>query len=427
MPNVQNVPPLAAAPAPPPPPPPPVLHAPQGEFDEIVGDDPEPEPFELTDEDRAALLAGAAEAQAPARRGRGWLFKTAGLAALGLALLGGAAILKFGHVPGLPKTPPFIAAAEGPTKVQPPSDATVQSSGDAGALLMKDSASSAPVKIVSSEEQPVDLHAQTPSPSPSPTAASATPIASPVNSPAANALSPVAPASDTPIVAPAEATASVAPLFPDAKPVKTVSVRPDGTLISADVAANPGPTPTPMPAARSLRLSDGSSPSVGANPEPATPNVDLPTKLSPKSTARIVAKTDTTAPAAATDTTPSPPLHLGNSSSPSKSPKTPAAAPSQVADATASDAPDATDAASRGGWAVQLAAPRSEADAQSAIARLKSKYADALGGSELGIRKADVKGETIYRVRVGGLSKADAAALCAKLKTSGGDCFIAKN
>ena len=45
----------------------------------------------------------------------------------------------------------------------------------------------------------------------------------------------------------------------------------------------------------------------------------------------------------------------------------------------------------------------------------------------LGVRKADVKGETIYRVRANGLSKADAAALCAKLKASGGDCFIAKN
>ena len=76
---------------------------------------------------------------------------------------------------------------------------------------------------------------------------------------------------------------------------------------------------------------------------------------------------------------------------------------------------------------MQFAAPRSEADAQSAIARLKSKYADALGGADIVVRKADVKGQTIYRVRASGLSKADAAALCAKLKASGGDCFIAKN
>ena len=37
-----------------------------------------------------------------------------------------------------------------------------------------------------------------------------------------------------------------------------------------------------------------------------------------------------------------------------------------------------------------------------------------------------MKGETIYRLRVAGLSKADAAALCARVKGDGGDCFIAK-
>jgi cell division septation protein DedD len=147
-----------------------------------------------------------------------------------------------------------------------------------------------------------------------------------------------------------------------------------------------------------------------------------------------VAKTDTTAPAAATDTTPNAPLQLGppvRSAKPAKAP--PAKAAPVVADAAPTDtaaapaAPAATDnAGAAAGWAVQFAAPRSEADAQSAISRLKSQYADALGGAEIAVRKAEVKGETIYRVRTGGLSKADAAALCAKLKASGGDCFIAK-
>ncbi len=50
----------------------------------------------------------------------------------------------------------------------------------------------------------------------------------------------------------------------------------------------------------------------------------------------------------------------------------------------------------------------------------------ALNGSSIGVHKATVKGETIYRLRVAGLSKADAAALCARLKGDGGDCFIAK-
>ena len=71
-------------------------------------------------------------------------------------MFGGALVLKFGLPRAVSKTPPFIAAAQGPTKIQPPSDATVQSGSDAGALLTKDSTSSAPVKVVSTTEEPVD-------------------------------------------------------------------------------------------------------------------------------------------------------------------------------------------------------------------------------------------------------------------------------
>jgi hypothetical protein len=189
---------------------------------------------------------------------------------------------------------------------------------------------------------------------------------------------------------------------------------------------------------------------VVATPEAATPKLDLPTKLSPKSQQRVVAKTDTTAPNADASATPSAPLQLAAPAKPGKpanpAPKTvaeasaaetpPAAAAPAVAApaptvqaATAPPAPPAAAAAAEDGgeWAVQLAAPRSEADAQSAVAKFKSKYADALGDSALSIHQAEVKGQTIYRVRVSGLSRNDAGALCSKLKAGGGDCFIAKD
>jgi hypothetical protein len=57
---------------------------------------------------------------------------------------------------------------------------------------------------------------------------------------------------------------------------------------------------------------------------------------------------------------------------------------------------------------------------------LTSKYAAELNGSAIGVHKAEVNGETIYRLRVSGLTKADAAAMCARLKGEGGQCFIAK-
>jgi len=78
------------------------------------------------------------------------------------------------------------------------------------------------------------------------------------------------------------------------------------------------------------------------------------------------------------------------------------------------------------GWAVQLAAPKSEAEANSDASRLNAKYASALNGSTIGVHKVVVNGDTIYRLRVAGLSKAEAAALCARLKGDGGQCFIAK-
>ena len=348
-------------------------------------------------------------------------------------LLVGAVAIKNGRVPGLAKAPPFIAADDAPTKVQPPSDATVQTSGDIATLLMKDSAAPTPVKVVNNEEQPVDLRTQT-----QPSAPDASPT------PASFGGSPVANAPDTPVVPPAAPSASVAPLFPSAKPVKTVSVRPDGTLLAPDPApvatppqqsALPAPAATPAPAVKSTaRALD----SVPASPEAATPKLDLPTKIAPpKPAARAVAKTDTTAPADATDTTPNAPLQLGapRPGKPAKvAPQTiaeadaaaaappPAAAPAPQTVASAEPAADGD-----GQWAVQLSAPRSEADAKSTIARLKSKYADALGDSTLGVHLADVKGQTIYRVRVTGLSRSDAGALCTKLKAGGGDCFVAKD
>jgi hypothetical protein len=395
---------------------------------------------------------------APLRGSRGWGFKVAGMIVVGVVLLAGAAALRHG-VPGLPKAPPFIAADDAPTKVQPPNEANVQSNGDIAALLMKDSATSTPVKVVNSEEQPVDLRTQTQPPTPAP-AASAGPTNAFGPSPtlAVDAGSPVATAPDTQIVPPAAASASVAPLFPAAKPVKTVSVRPDGTLIAtadaAPTAAPPAPDAVPTPPVKvAVRAIDP----VVATPEAATPKLDLPTKLSPKSQQRVVAKTDTTAPNADASATPSAPLQLVATPKPAKPAKP---GPKTVAEASAADtppanaapaaaaapnvaappptvqaatappvaAPAAAAAAESGGeWAVQLAAPRSESDAQNAVAKLKSKYADALGDSALSIHQADVKGQTIYRVRVSGLSKGDAGALCSKLKAGGGDCFIAKD
>ena len=83
--------------------------------------------------------------------------------------------------------------------------------------------------------------------------------------------------------------------------------------------------------------------------------------------------------------------------------------------------------ATSSGWAVQLAASKSETEAKSDAVRLNARYASALNGAAIGVHKAQANVATGYRLRVVGLSKADAAALCARLKGHGGDCFILKS
>ncbi|MBV8104640.1 MAG: SPOR domain-containing protein [Hyphomicrobiales bacterium] len=225
----------------------------------------------------------------------------------------------------------------------------------------------------------------------------------------------------------------VAQQFPDPKPVRTVSLRPDGTPIPPSTVAtaegsdaappSEAPKPPAKPAAKAVAESAGSAQS-------STPKLDVPTKLSGKSSARVaVAKTDTTASAAATGTQ-NEPVQQGvptKSEKPAKAPKIQQAAAETVSPAAPAQATVESPAAtSSTGWAVQLGAPKSEAEAKSTAARLSTKYESALNGSAIGVHKAVVNGETIYRLRVVGLSKADAAALCARLKGDGGDCFIAK-
>jgi hypothetical protein len=241
---------------------------------------------------------------------------------------------------------------------------------------------------------------------PAPAASPAAPAATPTQQADG---SPVAPSVDTPIVtATAPTETPVSPVGDDPSRVKTISVRPDGTLISSGYeAAAPAAEAAPAPPAPSLKQTE-------ADGEAASPAVELPTKLSPpKSAARVASKTETTAP----DDTGSGPAPTAPKP---KKPKPVAEAETNTDDA---EAP----APAGGGFAVQLAAPKSESEAKALVKRLQGRFADALGGTALAMRKAERHGETIYRVRALGLSKADAAAMCGKIKAAGGDCYVAKN
>ena len=335
------------------------------------------ESAEDADDPALARFGGSSAVSGPEpRRSRRWTFTVSALALAGIAMIGGVFVLK-GKTAGFQKEPPFIAAAVGPTKVQPPSDATVSASDDAGGSLLKDETRSNHVKVVNTEEQPVDLNAQTasqPAPAPAPAAQDAP---SPDTSQAPPNPAPEAPGSpagslvrstvDTPVVIGSGPSLATSP-FPEPKAVRTISLRPDGTPIaagSADVQAAPPEPAAPGPAAGAADA---------ANAQSSTPKIDLPTKLSPpKSSARVaVAKTDTTAPANAADAsgeTEAPAAPAAKPEKPKVKAQAPAPTPAPVtaeaaAPAAATDPADAA-ATTSGGWAVQLAAPRSETEAKS--------------------------------------------------------------
>jgi hypothetical protein len=216
-------------------------------------------------------------------------------------------------------------------------------------------------------------------------------------------------------------------------------------------------------------------------PEPATPKLDLPAKPT-KSTTRVpIAKIDTTAATATSQSPESPTQAAPNGQHESSAKKREAAAKATSAEAPPTPpapviaapqeaapepaqpksflsaifgggsgqqepaaAPVATSVAppkpmktataeatpasdGGGGYAVQLAAPGSEAEAQSVSNRLRTKYANELDGLEPSIHKAVIKDKTVYRVRVGsGMTKAAAVSLCEKVRAAGGACFLAR-
>jgi cell division septation protein DedD len=75
---------------------------------------------------------------------------------------------------------------------------------------------------------------------------------------------------------------------------------------------------------------------------------------------------------------------------------------------------------------VQLGAPGSEHEAREVFANLKRRYPAQLGPLQPTIVKAQSGGRTVYRVRVGEMSRDEATKLCQRLKSAGGSCFVAR-
>jgi SPOR domain len=282
-----------------------------------------------------------------------------------------------------------IRAADGPAKIHPETAAGTEIP-DRDPSILGGSPQQPPVAVVNNVEQPTDLSAQAnvpEAPSNPPRAIAG------LDAGAASVPVPAPPAQAQP--QPSAEPLSIADLI-EPKKVKTVSVRPDGTVLLNDAPPQVTAAAVPVPAAR---------PTAASMAKAATP----------KSAARV-----------ATTPRPAAPDANGN-----LQPRTSVAAKAkrvELADAREQAPAAGAPQASPGSFAVQLAAPGTEQEARETQVRLMQKFAAELAGFHTSIHKAAVGGKPVYRVRVAGFSSRDEAiALCQKVQTSGGNCFVAKN
>jgi hypothetical protein len=409
------------------------------EFDDSYSHDPNEAEF-MPERDSGGCKPRASAHRGVAIAGVSLPAMVCGAAILSEAILV-VAIVDALLTPGPPPARPAIAAVQGPINAQAPSDETV-ATGDAGATLLKESRQPVQVKAVRPEEQSIDLaqtlgdlsaaEALVPAAADAAQApaglSSETPVAAPINTPV--------------VTAPTSTPSPAASEFPDAQTMRAVppggkvaTLPPSATASGEAAQASDVERPPANPAPKAASETAGTA-------QASTPNLDSPAKLPGKPSARgVVARIDATAPNGAMET-PSQQVQLG---APVKSERAKIAleAPqAAVEPQAASQAPRTSNQqlnplagvfaelvgalAAPAGWAVQLAAPKSETEAKSDVARLDAKYASVLNGAAIAVQKAEVKGATVYRLRVVGLFKAEAAALCARVKDEGGDCFIAK-
>ena len=237
--------------------------------------------------------------------------------------------------------------------------------------------------------------------------------------------------------------------------VRTVTVRPDGTIVSGDDAVAGAETlPVARPNVPEVPSISAETPSLLSDPaevaatetsttpapltvdtsvapvEPTTtlPGADVPTVFDANVRAPSplpVPGRDTPAPRSETVT--------AFAQEPAAINLTGAQTPNGQIDLlggqiepvqVAATQPVAVDAGSAAAY-VQLSSSPSQADAESSRRALNNRYGSLFGGTALVIQPADLgqKG-TWYRVKLPASSLADAQSKCASIKANGGDCIV---
>lgn len=319
-------------------------------------------------------------------------------ALLGVAVMGVGVMVGLRGFGGAQKAAdggvPVIRAEAGPNKVAPQNPGGVDIPNQNKEIYERaQPATAANTRVVNREEQPIDVQAVArATPRVIPLAPPETPAPQAAEAPAAPAPAPPANGAAAAAVAPAAPAAAPASVLGEPRRVRTIAVRPDGTIASAP----------PAPAAPAAVAS--------APPAEATP--------APQRTAAIPA---------APRPQPQPPVRPQTAAAPATAPAATAAPAPTPAPVAVAARPEAA-APAGAGFMVQLGAPGSEAEARATFNTLQRRFSEQLGGQSPVIRRADVgNGRTVYRLRVGPFSRDEAVERCEALRTAGGQCFIARN
>jgi hypothetical protein len=208
------------------------------------------------------------------------------------------------------------------------------------------------------------------------------------------------------------------------------------------IAAQPGPakvapseaggTPTPYTGLKIYQQPapsdvDAGNDTAAPAPKPAPAKSEADVTSIPTSpmtaTGELPAKPPAAAPAKPTVTA-APAMKPAIVPAPAK----PVAPPSKPVAAVAppTEVPTPAPAAAGSGF-VQIGSYKSVAEANAAWATYRAKHSGAVAGLVTDIQTAELGAKgTWYRQRIVTASRADAVALCIKLKAEGGDCIVAK-
>ncbi len=381
----------------------------------------------------SGVVASAAVARRAPGRSRRGLMVAAGV--IGVALIGVGSLLAFGNgaKTGSTKDAPVIAAKPGVTKERPANPGGVEvPNQDKEVLQPSASQNRTAERTVPREEQPVDL-----------TQAQRSALAE-----TSNGASVVRQIPGVSIIAPTSTTppAGTAPSLPVARPVSSVPITIAGqppapaTLAAPPVTTSVASPPTTAPAPQAVAPVPTTQPPAAAEPRrvrtvPIRPDDAAPTRA--QAQPRVVPANPRPAPVAAA---PEPedanaPLRITPQANRSQQ-RVATAQPGTVPPSTAGPAtltpaaPQTTQTASAtsgSGFTVQLAAEGSEDAARSKFNRVRGQHSSVLGTMSPNIRSAEVNGRSVYRVRVGSMSREEAVSLCERLKSDGGSCFVARN